>query len=132
MSIRRIFLQGLGTSTDREFKEYFSDLERHTLEFVYTGEEDLNAIDMAFNAKRAEDRKQWIQNYQDGVFVDHSQPTVSYSDFIHKELVQFSKYDVFRSIPNCIDGLKPVQRKVLFATFKRNLRSEIKVPQLTG
>jgi DNA topoisomerase II len=125
-------LQGLGTSSDREFKEYFSQLSRHTLNFVYEDKQDLDAIDMAFNAKRAEDRKQWIQNYQDGDFVDHSQATVSYKDFIYKELVQFSRYDVVRSIPSCIDGLKPVQRKVLFASFKRNLKSDIKIAQFVG
>ena len=32
-----------------------------------------------------------------------------------------------RSIPALLDGLKPAQRKVLFACFKRNLRKEIKV-----
>jgi DNA topoisomerase-2 len=31
-----------------------------------------------------------------------------------------------------VDGLKPGQRKVLFACFKRNLREEIKVAQLSG
>lgn len=31
-----------------------------------------------------------------------------------------------------MDGFKPSQRKVLFACFKRNLKSEIKVAQLAG
>ena len=31
-----------------------------------------------------------------------------------------------------MDGLKPSQRKVLFACFKRKLRREIKVAQLAG
>ena len=37
-----------------------------------------------------------------------------------------------RSIPSAIDGLKPSQRKVLFACFKRRLQDEIKVGQLAG
>ena len=37
-----------------------------------------------------------------------------------------------QSIPSVMDGLKPVQRKVLYACFKRNLTSEIKVAQLAG
>lgn len=122
----------MGTSTDREFKEYFSQLDEHSLEFSFSGAEDFDAIDMAFNGKRAEDRKQWIQNYRDGDFVDHNQSSISYKDFINKELVVFSRYDTVRSIPNCIDGLKPGQRKVLFAAFKRNLKSELKVAQFIG
>ena len=31
-----------------------------------------------------------------------------------------------------VDGLKPTQRKVLFAAFKRNLVKEIKVAQFSG
>jgi DNA topoisomerase-2 len=30
------------------------------------------------------------------------------------------------------DGLKPGQRKILFSCFKRNLKNEIKVAQLSG
>ena len=37
-----------------------------------------------------------------------------------------------RSLPHFMDGLKPSQRKVLFACFKRNLKQEIKVAQLAG
>jgi len=32
-----------------------------------------------------------------------------------------------RSIPSVLDGLKPGQRKILFASFLRKLNSEIKV-----
>lgn len=124
--------QGLGTSDDKEFKEYFSDLRKHCLEFEFGGDEDYDAIDMAFNGKRSEDRKTWIQNYREGEFVDHSLATITYKDFINKELVAFSRYDTIRSIPSCVDGLKPVQRKVLFAAFKRNLKGEIKVAQFIG
>jgi DNA topoisomerase-2 len=35
--------------------------------------------------------------------------------------------DNIRSIPSMADGLKPGQRKVIFAAFKRNLTKEIKV-----
>ena len=37
-----------------------------------------------------------------------------------------------RSIPSAIDGFKPSQRKVMFSCFKRKLKSDIKVAQLSG
>lgn len=37
-------LQGLGTSTDREFKEYFSDLGKHKIDFVWSGEETATVV----------------------------------------------------------------------------------------
>jgi hypothetical protein len=46
---------------------------------------------------------------------------LSYFDFIHNELIHFSHEDVYRSIPNLIDGLKPSQRKVLYGCFKADL-----------
>lgn len=58
--------------------------------------------------------------------------SVTYSDFINKELILFSNMDNERSIPNMVDGLKPGQRKVLFTCFKRNDKREIKVAQLAG
>ena len=56
----------------------------------------------------------------------------STQDFVHKELSLFSVADNQRSIPCVVDGLKPSQRKVLFACFKRKLKREIKVAQLAG
>ncbi len=44
----------------------------------------------------------------------------------------FSNADNIRSIPSVVDGLKPGQRKVLFACLKRKLHNEIKVAQLAG
>eukprot|EP00497_Spongosphaera_streptacantha_P001409 TRINITY_DN199_c0_g2_i7.p1 TRINITY_DN199_c0_g2~~TRINITY_DN199_c0_g2_i7.p1 ORF type:complete len:544 (-),score=214.66 TRINITY_DN199_c0_g2_i7:27-1469(-) len=37
-----------------------------------------------------------------------------------------------RSIPSAVDGLKPGQRKILFACFKKKMKKEIKVAQLQG
>lgn len=58
--------------------------------------------------------------------------SVPISDFVNKELILFSMADNIRSIPSVADGLKPGQRKILFACFKRNLTKEIKVAQLSG
>jgi len=126
------YYKGLGTSTSKEAKEYFKDLELHELRFRWASERDGEAIDLAFNKKRADDRKEWINAYEEGTFVDHSKPTVGYQDFVYKELVQFAKYDVSRSIPCIVDGFKPSQRKVLFCSFKKKLKNDIKVAQFVG
>eukprot|EP00919_Chromeraceae_sp_WS-2016_P005751 GHVR01013499.1.p1 GENE.GHVR01013499.1~~GHVR01013499.1.p1 ORF type:complete len:1130 (-),score=230.37 GHVR01013499.1:99-3488(-) len=126
------YYKGLGTSTDKEFQEYFRQINHHQIQFTWSGDGSSDAIDMAFNKKRADERKDWIQGYEEGTFVDHSNSTLSYDDFINKELVLFSRYDTERSIPSLCDGLKPGQRKVLFAVFKRQLKTELKVAQLGG
>ncbi|CAE8592886.1 unnamed protein product [Polarella glacialis] len=126
------YYKGLGTSTSAEAKEYFSEMAKHEIQFTYSGEKEDDLIDMAFNSKRADDRKAWISACEEGTFVDHAQPDLSYTDFIEKELVLFAKYDVVRAIPNMVDGLKPGQRKVLFGAFKKKISGEIKVAQLSG
>mmetsp|Transcript_6300 Transcript_6300/g.15115 ORF Transcript_6300/g.15115 Transcript_6300/m.15115 type:complete len:1236 (-) Transcript_6300:176-3883(-) len=126
------YYKGLGTSTSIEGKQYFKDIDQHEMTFSWSSEKDDEGIDLAFNKKRADDRKYWINQYKDGDTVDHSKHAVSYTDFIHKELVCFARYDVLRSIPCLVDGFKPTQRKVLFSAFKRNLRSDTKVAQLAG
>jgi DNA topoisomerase-2 len=64
---------------------------------------------------------------QPGTYLDHDTDEISYSDFINKELILFSMADNIRSIPSVADGLKPGQRKVIWACFKRKLKKEIKV-----
>lgn len=90
-----------------------------------------NLIDMAFSQKKVEQRKQWLNRIEKGIFCDYSQVHsggLKFSDFINKELILFSVADNLRSIPHIYDGLKPSQRKVLFACIKRNLtKVEVKV-----
>jgi DNA topoisomerase-2 len=124
------YYKGLGTSTGKEFREYFQ--QKKIVNFSYNGETSDNAIDMVFNKKRADDRKDWLEKYDRNSYLNTGNPTVSYEEFIDKELIHFSKYDCDRSIPNLMDGLKISLRKILYSAFKKNLSSEIKVAQFSG
>jgi len=124
------YYKGLGTSTGKEFREYFA--RKKVVWFSHSGNSSDDTMDMVFNKKRSDDRKEWLGTYERETFVDTSLPTIAYEDFINKELIHFSKYDCERSIPNVMDGLKISLRKILFAAFKKNLTSEIKVAQFTG
>ena len=124
------YYKGLGTSTKAEFVDYFK--EKKFVGFEYTEASD-NAIDMVFNKKRADDRKEWLETvYNRESYVDTSKPMITYEEFIHKEFIHFSKYDNDRSIPNLMDGLKISLRKILFSEFQRRESSEIKVAQFSG
>jgi DNA topoisomerase-2 len=126
------YYKGLGTSTSKEAKEYFTRMDLHQKEFTYSGAEEDELIDMAFSKKKADMRKEWLNNFEPGTFLDHTDDKVSFADFINKELILFSQADNIRSIPSLVDGFKPSQRKVLFSCFKRKLKKEIKVAQLAG
>lgn len=126
------YYKGLGTSTAAEAKEYFASIKSHRKEFTWSGDSDGESLEMAFSKKKVEQRKDWLRNFVPGTFLDHEQEQITYSDFVHKELILFSRADLERSIPNVMDGLKPGQRKIMFACFKRNLKNDIKVAQLAG
>jgi len=59
--------------------------------------------------------------------LDHRLVEIPYSDFVNRELILFSMADNIRSIPSIANALKPSQRKIIWACFKRNLKKEIKV-----
>jgi DNA topoisomerase-2 len=124
------YYKGLGTSTGKEFKEYFAN--KKIVYFTHEGVPSDNVVDMVFNKKRSDERKEWLTNYDRNSYLDTNNEKVSYTDFVNRELIHFSKYDCERSIPNMMDGLKISLRKILYSSFKKNLTSEIKVAQFSG
>lgn len=92
-----------------------------------SGDEDGESIELAFSKKKVEQRKQWLRDFVPGTFLDHNAQDIRYKDFVHQELILFSRADLERSIPSMLDGLKPGQRKILYSCFKRNLKSDVKV-----
>ncbi|KAI9193271.1 DNA topoisomerase [Polychytrium aggregatum] len=126
------YYKGLGTSSGPEAKEYFSRMDLHVKPFATMEGEDRSLVELAFGKKNADNRKTWLGNFQPGTYMDNSVEEVTLSDFVNKELILFSMADNIRSIPSLVDGFKPGQRKIIFACFKRNLRKEIKVAQLSG
>jgi DNA topoisomerase-2 len=154
------YYKGLGTSTSAEAKEYFSHLDKHEITFCTLSADAVSGapshdsdamdlddaapdntasgsdlIEMAFSKKHVEERKTWLNNLKKDTYLDYSDAQnggMKYSQFINRELILFSQADNIRSIPNIFDGFKPSQRKVLFGCILRNLKTEMKVAQLTG
>lgn len=127
------YLKGLGTSTAKEAKEYFGDMRM--MRYTYTGKASDDALDLAFNSKRANDRKAWLMKYDPDVTLDYAvaNPDVTFDAFVQKDLIHYSNRDLERSIPSVVDGLKESIRKILYACFKRKLfTGEVKVAQLSG
>lgn len=126
------YYKGLGTSLPEDAQIYFSNLDQHLREFETIKPEEEELIDLAFSKRKADARKAWLGNFVPGTYLDHSTKTLTYDNFVNKELILFSMADNLRSIPSVIDGFKPGQRKVMFACFKRNLVKDMKVVELGG
>lgn len=92
-----------------------------------------NAITLAFEKARTDDRKKWLRDYDKNDILDNHSGDIDISEFIHKDMKHFSNYDNIRSIPSMCDGLKPSLRKILYATFLKDRSKkgeELKVAQL--
>ncbi|KAF9141358.1 DNA topoisomerase 2 [Mortierella sp. GBA39] len=126
------YYKGLGTSTKEDAKDYFSQMDKHKKEFSPITDDARAMVDMAFNKKKADERKEWLANFEPGTFLDTRISKIPIEDFINKELILFSLADNIRSIPSMVDGLKPGQRKVIFGAFKKKMVNELKVAQLAG
>ena len=111
------YYKGLGTSTDEEAKDYFRNMKKITYKY---NEESDEKIDLAFNKKRADDRKTWLLNYDKNNILDYKKPIVNYDSFINKEFIHYSNRDLERSINHMCDGLKESTRKILYACIKEN------------
>ena len=130
------YYKGLGTSTSIEAREYFKKIKDLTVEFDTDDSMDESII-LAFDKTKSDLRKTWLLESTEKKASELEIPygnveRLGISDFIHKDLVNFSLADLKRSIAHVSDGLKPSQRKVLYACFTKNLTSEMKVAQLAA
>jgi DNA topoisomerase-2 len=130
------YYKGLGTSTSAEAREYFKKIQDLTVKFDMDTMTD-DSIVLAFDKKKADARKSWLL---ESTAKDADQLEIPYgnvkqldiTDFVHKDLVNFSLADLKRSIAHVADGLKPSQRKVMYSCFQKNLTTEMKVAQLAA
>ena len=127
------YYKGLGTIEPPEAKIFFKDINKHLIKFNSSNfEKERDLVDLAFNKKRVEDRKEWLLKYKPGVELDKFKTKQTFDSFFNKEFIEFSMEDNVRSIPSVIDGLKPSQRKIIYTLFKRNFKDEVKVELLMG
>lgn len=126
------YYKGLGTIKSDEIKDMFKNLPKHLIKFNYNADRDSDKIDMLFKKERVSDRRDWLLSYKGEIVPDKFGKANDINEFFDNEFIQFSNADNIRSIPNMIDGLKPSQRKILFAGFKKlgiSEKDETKVAQ---
>lgn len=136
------YYKGLGTSTTKEAKEYFSPvvMAAQCKALVANTPECTESLSLAFDKKKADDRKEWLMKYthtsSDAKLAElrriKDAATVSIRDFVEYELVEFSTSDNIRSLPSAIDGFKPSQRIAIFIATSKVATREMKVENLAS
>ncbi len=130
------YYKGLGTSTSVEAREYFKNIKGLTVDFV-ADTQSTESIVLAFDKTKADDRKTWLlestEKTKEELEVKYgSIAKLSITDFVHRDLVNFSLADLRRSVASMCDGLKPSQRKVMYACMSKTWKDEPKVAQLAA
>ena len=125
------YYKGLGTSTPKESKEYFENLQQHLLPFEWDTDKNHDKIDLVFRTKRSDERKNWMLKTTPQDVEKYETPT-PISSFLDNEMITFSLSDNIRSIPDIYDGFKPSQRKILYTALKRNIVKDYGVASFAG
>ena len=67
--------------------------------YKFVEEKSDQAIELAFNKKLADKRKDWLASYDRNKVLDYTESDVTHEDFVHRELIHFSNSDNKRSLP---------------------------------
>ena len=130
------YYKGLGTHDSKGSREYFRNPRKMHLK-LDSGADD--AMRLAFSSN-TNDRKTWIQSYDPTAKRDTRIKMVenttienrTVSNYINRDLILHANDNCGRTIPRMEDGLKPVQRKVIWYMIKKRVYKETKVVQLAG
>ena len=123
------YYKGLGTSTVKDAKDIFRQLQRHTLGFCWDPAAEARMIAF-FDDKQADERKRILtEDYSTELTIDYGEPSLTVTDFLQKDLIHYSMYSNFRGIASAIDGLTPSRRKAIYYFLSNKSNPEIKVAQ---
>ena len=112
------YYKGLGTSNSNEAKEYFKALKLNT--YVSPEKEKTDySINLAFNKKQADDRKDWLKEFDENNILDYNEPKTVIEDFVNKELIHFSNADTSRLLVLVLMDLDK-SKKIPYSCLKRN------------
>jgi DNA topoisomerase-2 len=136
------YYKGLGTHDDEEAAECFEDFENNIIHYQGCEETDY-CMNLVFNngdfdkpkkVKWSDKRKDWLMVFDPNDIIEQDQKRVTIDDFVNKDIIHFSNDDTKRSVPSVMDGLKPSQRKILYAGIKRYKRDkkELRVAEFAG
>lgn len=132
------YIKGLGTIEKSLGQEMAKNIPEYLIPFQPLQESENDLIDQTFNKDRSDDRKVWINATKTLEYDAEEEQSnrlangLNITEYINKDVAEFSRYNLEISIPSIMDGFKPSQRKILFTAFKKNVTNPegIKVAQL--
>lgn len=117
------YYKGLASYEEDEVEE---DVEVTPSVYIIYDDQAQDSFETAFHKDKADERKTWISvyrqllgnfNYKKISFIKWEQEVTSY---INNQMIDYSLANLVRSLPHYHDGLKGVQRKILYAALLKN------------
>lgn len=107
------YFKGLGSLEKKDIELYFANLNSYVKPITYNQIRDEDALLKAYATGREFDRKLWINKIPES-YNPFNVDEIKINDFIEKDLITYSQASTIRAIPSIADGLKNVQRKILY------------------
>jgi len=126
-----LYFKGLAGMTEEISEEIFTNFEEFLTEVIYDKHSQTD-IFKAFG-KDTSLRKNWLNEYEFDDYVNLKEVReITISDILNKQLIHFEQANNIRNLPSLYDGLKPSQRKIIFASIDMNINSGTKVADLAS
>lgn len=119
------YFKGLGTSTPKDAKYIFSHMNKYKIAIDCRADECEDKLKLFFSEKdhqgnkMSDKRKDMVKSKQLPVEIDYSDDNVNAVDFLLAEVLPHSIYNNERMLPHVIDGLKMVQRKLIWTLLTK-------------
>lgn len=125
------YYKGLGSHDPQEVRGYFGpgNVGKHLKQFVYDTDGELWLY--AAMSAPPEKRREWLNAAPKVHRIDYSKATLSVFEFVEVDVRRFAHEQNGAMLSSMVDGLKPVQRKILFVGLKECGNAK-KVPELAG
>jgi len=121
------YFKGLAAIDVPDQKKFFKSMK--LLNYTLEGDED-QYMNLGFNSKDSDLRKEWIKREVDGDF--QYEGDISVSEFIDQQLVIYHKESINRAIPSIFDGFKESHRKIYYGININKIFTPEKVSQVGG
>lgn len=116
------YFKGLGTGEEKDVEQ---DFGKRVVQFVKDEKAD-SMMENVFGSDESDFRKKWLLDFKAPSTYPEVQPgqveSLSISNFLNYEMINYSIDHCRRAIPSLIDGLKESSRKVLHGALKKNLK----------
>lgn len=130
------YVKGLAGHQQYEIKEYFKEYKANVIHITYESDTgDLLEKTFSKAPTAPSIRRDWMNELpKEGASLERVSGTpITMSDFLNTDHLQYMYDSAFRVLPSSIDGLKQVQRKIIYGLRKQSNPYEFrKVFQVAG